>query len=318
MYSCLEYGDRIVEEPDAADIAALVRADTPFWLDIEQPTDAVIDRMAEALELHPLAVEDSKEFEQRAKLVVYGDLVMIVGFGLDPRHGTPVEVHGYLTERFLVTFRRSHSETLARLHTAGSLRRLLGGQPIRILHHLATELHDDFPPYIEQLQGRLRAVETAMLEEPRHEQLAEIISVQRLADNLRRTLTVGRELAARSTVAVSLPGDTTDAGLYAGDIADELRLIVGDLAAVGDSCVAALALHASLANNRQADASRRLAAVATVFLPVTFVVGFFGMNFDVLINDLEQGWPAFVVFGVLLNVVLVVTTSWWLGRRGWS
>ena len=61
--------------------------------------------------------------------------------------------------------------------------------------------------------------------------------------------------------------------LYANDVLDELRLIVADLAAVSDRCLGLLGLHASLASNRQNAASRQLAAVATVFLPITFVVG---------------------------------------------
>jgi magnesium transporter len=315
MRSWLEHGDISVENPDAAELTALVRAEIPFWLDIEQPTEEVVDRLATALALHPLAVEDSKEFDQRGKLVAYGDVVMIVGFGLDIEAGEPIEVHGYLTELSLITMRRTRSDTIERLHASGSIRRLLATEPVRILHHQTTEKHDDIPPYIDELDARLATVEAAMLIEPRDEHLAEIIAIHQRADVLRRTLTPGRDLAARSLVALSLPGDTTDATLYATDLADELRLIVADLAAVGERCIAALGLHASLANNRQAEASRQFAAVATVFLPVTFVVGFFGMNFDVLVNDFEQGWPVFLVFGFLLNVVCVVATWWWLGRR---
>lgn len=75
--SWVEHGENTVEAPLMADVAALVTSRTPFWLDIEQPSDAVIDRLAAALGLHPLAVEDSKQFEQRSKLVVYGDVVML-------------------------------------------------------------------------------------------------------------------------------------------------------------------------------------------------------------------------------------------------
>jgi Mg2+ and Co2+ transporter CorA len=55
--------------------------------------------------------------------------------------------------------------------------------------------------------------------------------------------------------------------------------------------------------------------VATVFLPATVFVGFFGMNFEVLINDFEQGWTRFLVFGVLLNVTRVAAILWLLRRR---
>lgn len=317
MRSWLEHGDVSIEDVEAEQVVALVASGTPFWLDIEAPTDTIIERLARALDLHPLAVQDSKEFDQRGKLVVYGDVVMAVGFGLDQVTGVPIEVHGYLTESFLITFRRVPSTTIDRLHSSGSLRRLLGEEPAVVLHHLTTELHDEYPPYIDQLEDRLGVVEKQMLGGPRDEHLAEISSIRERADSLRRTLTPGRDLAARSLVATLLPGGTSDATIYISDIADELRLIVSDLAAVGERSVALIGLHASLASNRQAAAGQQLAVVATVFLPITFVVGFFGMNFDVLVNDFEQGWSVFLIFGLLLNVVCIVGTVWWLRRRSW-
>ena len=57
----------------------------PFWLDIENPTDEIVDQLATRLGLHPLAVEDSKQFGQRAKLQVYGNGAMLVGFGFSRR-----------------------------------------------------------------------------------------------------------------------------------------------------------------------------------------------------------------------------------------
>ena len=86
----------------------------------------------------------------------------------------------------------------------GSLRELLGGEPIRVPHHLTTELHDDFVPYIDQLEDRLGAGERSMVAEPRDEYLAEISSIRERADSLRRTLTPGRGLAARSLVETAL------------------------------------------------------------------------------------------------------------------
>ena len=64
--------------------------------------------------------------------------------------------------------------------------------------------------------------------------------------------------------------------------------------------------------------SRRLAAVATIFLPISFLAGFWGQNFNVLIGTLEKGWPAFLVLGVGLSVACVAVTVFILSRRGWN
>jgi magnesium transporter len=313
----LEHDDVTVDGEGALDITSLIEAGSPFWLDVEDPTDETIDLIASALDLHELAVEDSKRFGQRAKLVRYGDVAMVVGFGLDTESGHTIEVHGYFSDHAVVTLRRQPSVAIAALHRSGSVRALLGSQPLVVLHHLASKLHEQFPAYIDQLERRLSEVEASMVDDPRPEHLAEVTTIRQHADELRRALAPGRDLAARTLSTSVLPGLADDAELYAHDIADELRLIVGDLVAVSEQCVAALGLHASLASNRQAATSRQLAGVATVFLPISFVVGFFGMNFDVLVNDFEQGWVVFVLFGVVLNVACVIGTIWWLGRRGW-
>jgi magnesium transporter len=63
--------------------------------------------------------------------------------------------------------------------------------------------------------------------------------------------------------------------------------------------------------------SRRLAAVATIFLPISFLAGFFGQNFSALIGSIE-GWPAFLILGLGLSVAFVAVTVFVLNRRGWN
>jgi magnesium transporter len=107
MRSWIDHDGDVMEEPSPSLIAELVQAGQPFWLDIENPTDEVIDRLAARLGLHPLAVEDSKQFGQQGKLQVYGNVAMIVTFGLDAQLRDPVEVHCYYTAGFLITLRRA-------------------------------------------------------------------------------------------------------------------------------------------------------------------------------------------------------------------
>jgi magnesium transporter len=64
--------------------------------------------------------------------------------------------------------------------------------------------------------------------------------------------------------------------------------------------------------------SRRLAAVATIFLPISFLAGFWGQNFDVLTGSIERGWPAFLVLGVGLSAACVMATVVMLRRRNWN
>jgi len=77
-------------------------------------------------------------------------------------------------------------------------------------------------------------------------------------------------------------------------------------------------LHASLASKHLAAVNRRLAAVATIFLPISFLAGFFGQNFDVLTDSIEKGWTSFLVLGVGLSAACTAVTVFLLSRRRWN
>ena len=318
MRSWIDHAGEVVWEPAPSLVAQLVEAGQPFWLDIENPTDELIDQLAARLGLHPLAVEASKQFSQRAKLQVYGNGVLLVGFGLDEQLREPVEGHCYYTTGFLVTLRRAPSPALNALHQAGSVRPQLGSDPIRALHPLISSLYTQFSALALELDERLDALEQRVLHEADDQELAEITAIRHRAAVTRRILTPGRDLAARTPLIQSLPGATSETQLYAEDISDELQQVVADFTAVEERCAALLVLHASLASKHLAVVSRRLADVATIFLPISFLAGFWGQNFDVLTGSIEKGWPAFLVLGVGLSVACVVVIVLMLSRRSWK
>jgi len=317
MRSWIDHSGQVVWEPAPSLIAQLIEAGQPFWLDIENPTDETIDQLATRLGLHPLAAEASKQFGQRAKLQVYGNGVMLVGFGLDEQLRQPVEVHCYYTTGFLVTLRRAPSPALDALHQAGSVQPQLGSDPIRALHPLISSLYTQFSALALEMDERLDVLEQRVLHEADDEELAEIAAIRRRAAITRRILTPGRDLAARTPLIKSLPGATSETQLYAEDINDELQEVVADFAAIEERGAALLVLHASLASKHVAVVSRRLADVATIFLPISFLVGFWGQNFDVLTGSVEKGWPAFLILGVGLSVACVAVIVFMLGRRSW-
>jgi magnesium transporter len=318
MRSWIDHAGEVVWEPAPSLIAQLVEARQPFWLDIENPTDEIINQLATRLGLHPLAVEGSKQFGQRVKLEVHGNGVMLVGLGLDDRLREPVEVHCYYTTGFLITLRRAPSPALAALRQAGSVQPQLGSDPIRALYPLIGSLYTQFSALALELDERLDVLEQRVLHEADDEELAEITTIQRRAAVTSRILTPGRDLAARTPLIQSLPGATSETQLYAEDINDQLQQVVAAFTAIEDRCAALLVLHASLASKHLAVVSRRLADVATIFLPISFLAGFWGQNFDVLTGSIEKGWSAFLVLGVGLSAACVLLIVFVLSRRSWK
>jgi len=316
--SWINHGTEIVDGPSPSLVRQLVEAGQPFWLDIENPTDEIIDRLAARLGLHPLAVEDSKQFGQRGKLQIYGSVVMMVGFGLDQQMREPVEVHCYYTTRFLITLHRAPSPALDALRREASVRPLLETDPVQAVHRLVSSLHAPFPEFVLGLDERLDALEQRVLREADDDDLTEITGIRHQAAAMRQALTPGRDLTHRMPLILSLPGATPETRMYVEDLSDELQRFVADLTAIEERCITLLSLQASLSGNHLAVVSRRLATVATIFLPISFLAGFWGENFNVLTGTIEKGWPAFLILSVGLTLACILVTTFILSRRGWT
>jgi magnesium transporter len=315
MRSWIDYAGEVVWDPAPSLITQLVAAAQPFWLDIEDLSDEIIDQLATSLDLHPLAVANARQSGQRAKLQVYRNGVLLVGFGLDAQLHEPVEVHCYCTTGYLITLRRAPSPALDAVRQAGSVDPLPDSDPIRTLHPVISSLYTQFAALYLRLDQRLDELEQRVLREPDDEELAEITAIRHRAAMSRRILTPGRNFAARLPLVQSLPGASSETRPCAEDIHDELQQVVADLTAIEERRTGLLALPASLASKRLAAVSRRLATVATIFLPIGFLAGFWGQNLNVLTGSVEKGWPAFLVLGVGLSVGCVVVSVLLLRRR---
>ncbi len=185
MRSWIDHAGEVVWDPSLALVTQLVAAGQPFWLDIEDPTDEIIDQLATSLGLHPLAVENSKQFGQRAKLQVYRNGALLVGYGFDDQLHEPVEVHCYCSTGFLITLRRAPSPALDAVRRAGSVQPLPESDPIRTLHPIISSLYTQFSALYLRLDQRLDELEQRVLREADDEELAEITAIRHRAATTR-------------------------------------------------------------------------------------------------------------------------------------
>jgi magnesium transporter len=275
--------------------------------------------LRDVFDFHPLAVEDSEHFGQRAKIEDYDDVVFLVFYGAAPApdEDLPVEVHCFYSARFLVTVRRDEAPALDGLVREYELGRLKLGKPIGLLHKVLDGLVDSFFPVLDDYDDRIEQIESSFVAHPDEAQLHELFAMRRTLATLRRAVAPQREvLLAVLSGTAPLPGITDEAERRLRDVYDHLARLDEGIDRYRDVLAGAVDLYVSLASNRANAVMKQLTVIAGVFLPLSFVVGFFGQNFGWLVDHVG-GWTAFVGLGIGVEVVALVGLVVVFRRRGW-
>ncbi len=298
-------------------VAAKLQAGETFWLDLVAPSAEDYDLLRDPFGFHPLAVEDSEHFGQRPKAEDFEDVVFLVVYGWSPDEDGLVEVHCFYSERFLVTVRRDEAPAL------DGLRRRLESDPERfpegslLLYEVVDRLVDGFFPLLEQFDERLDLIEEHIFAEPKPEHLEDIFNMKRRLVRLRRVVAPERDLLGRMLGGgFELPGMTNETERYFRDVYDHLVRLVEAMDGNRELMNAAIDAYLSTASNRLNVTTKQLAVIATVFLPLTFVTGFFGQNFGWMVDHVDS-WQMFVALGLGLEALTLIALLVLFRLRGW-
>jgi magnesium transporter len=306
---------------EPARIEALRARDEFFWLDLHDPAPEQLERAGALLSLHPLALEDSREFGQRPKLDRYPDAVLLVYFsarvtpnGLSVE---PVEVHLHLSGGFLLTVRHGACAALDELHAA-----LAADEPVAeeyVVYRVLDGLTDAVYPVVDRLEERIDALEAAVLRDVDQRQLGQIHRLKQEVQALQRRFLPQRDqFGAASEAIMQLPGLSRGSREYLRDIADHLAQVTGELFRQGDDLAALTSTYFNANATRVNRLATRLTVIATFFLIWTLVTSFFGQNFGWLVRHIDS-LEAFVVYetlGLVLPTVIAAIV-FWRRRREW-
>ncbi len=302
---------------DRDELADLRARDEFFWLDLESPGDREVAALGDVLGLHSLAVEDTLVFGQRPKLEAYDDEVLLVFYGAHAgANGRPegLETHCYLSGGYVVTIRRNACPEFAELRSRLE-RGPLGGEQW-IVYRILDALTDTFFPMLARLDDDIDKLESEILAQPSEEQLGKIFALRRGLVELRQVVAPQRDVFARTMEDItSLPGLEPDTHDYFRQIYDHLIRVSDTIDTYRDVLSNAADVYLSIVSNRLNDVMKRLTLIATVFLPLTFVTGFFGQNFDWLVGAIDS-FGAFLLFGVGGLAVPLAILFAYFRRRG--
>jgi magnesium transporter len=288
-----------------------------FWLDLHKPTAHELALLREPLGHHPLAVEDAEHFGQRPKLEEYDGYVYLVVYGANSDRDALVEVHCFLSEKYLVTVHRDDCPAFADLRKQATEGRPPALVPALALYRVVDALADSFFPELSKLDDRIDELENGVLKKPDETQLEQVFRLKRRLVTWRKVITPERDLFARlATGVVSIPGMTPDAERYYRDVYDHLIRISDLVDSYRDLLTGAMDVYLSTVSNRLNEVMKRLTIVATIFMPLTWIVGFFGMNFTWMVRNIT-GWTPFILLAVVTQVVAVGVMLVLFRRHQW-
>jgi len=306
----------VITDADEPRIAALLERDEFFWLDLHDAGQGAFDRVGDMLGLHPMAMEDTREFGQRPKVDAYESHVLVVFYTSRPP-AQPLEVHLYISGDFIATVHRDACDALEELHAQ------LAEEPTHdeemLIYRILDGLTDAHYPVISELETRIDALEVAILTRPRREHLTESYRLKQDVRELHRlTAAEHEQFKTAHELILQLEGLTKSSRPYLRDIGDHLAQITSEFQRQLDDLLALTQTYFNANSDRLNAVATRLTIGGTIFVIWTVVTGFFGQNFGWLVSNIDTKHD-FLLFGVTSLVVptVVLLTLFWVKRDDW-
>ena len=303
----------------------LVRSRRGFlWVDfVAEPPDICLP-ILEDFGFHHLAIDDALQETHVPKLDDWTDYLYIVLNYMDVKKDGEVwdttvdELDIFLGPNYIVTHHdhpiRAVDETW---HSCDRDPRTLQEGPDHLLYKIADYMVAEYMPIVEEIDSEIDQIEDIVFDRPSPRTLERLFALKRVLLAMRRILLPQREVLnklARDDYQVIDPKDR----VFFRDIYDHLVRLHDLNESLRDLVGGALDTYLSVINNRMNEVMKTLTIITTLFMPLTFVTGFFGMNFFEPHGTLNN-WTSNPVFDVVLaiNVLLPIGMYIWMRRRTW-
>jgi magnesium transporter len=288
------------------------------WVDLQQFEIGDLRILQERFGFHPLAIEDCTNTDQRAKVDEYDGYLFIVQRAIqagvrEDEAFTTTELSAFLGEHYLVTVHREPIKQLEAVWRRATTDVNCAEQGVDFLLYLITDaLVDDGFPIIDEISDRLEMIEAEILDRVEQSQLIRLLGLRRELISLRRTLAPERDVLAM-LVRRGDPRISEKTGHYFRDAYDHVVRAYEEIDVERDLLGNAMEAYISMMENRTNIIMKQLTIFASIFLPLTFVTGFFGQNFDAMPF---KSMPLY--YGMLaICAGLPIGMLYWFWRRKW-
>lgn len=318
--------DRVVEQKidDPRQLKELLDQWPVVWVDVVGlGSEETLRAIAEIFHIHPLALEDVVHSHQRAKVDAYEENLYIVLRIPDPSHEQLCEQFSlFLGKNYLLTFQERPGDCFDLIRAGLRLRESVARQgvhPDYLAYRLIDASIDAYFPVLETIGDHLDRLDEPAAVGKTNEAFAELHVVRRELLMLRRAVWPLRDAISELRSEVT-PYVTDETRVYLRDCYDHAVQLIDLLESYRDIAGDVRDYYLSSISNRMNEIMKTLTVIATIFLPLSFIAGVYGMNFNTAISkwnmpelNWRYGYP--YALGVMLLVALGMLFSFF--RRGW-
>lgn len=298
-------------------------AEGMVWLDLrEEAPEVCAPILRDIFDFHPLAIDDALEESHVPKIDDWGKYLYLVlhavSYNLQDNDINTLELDIFVGSHYLVTHQTTPLKAVDRVWALCQRdERHLRKGAAHLLYKLADELAADYMPVVEDIDVTIDEIEDQVFDNPAPSLLEQIFGLKRALLTLRRIIGPQREVLnklGRGDYAVIPAGY----GVFFRDVYDHLVRLYDISESLRDLVGGALDTYLSVVSNRMNEVMKTLTVITTMFMPISFLAGFFGMNFfqPVFALNAWTGRAAFVAL-LLVMALLPMSMYWWMRRRSW-
>jgi len=298
------------EVSSAADLSGEKDKPGKLWIDIIGLQDvALLGNIGNLFGLHPLILEDILNTDQRPKIEDLTDYLYIVlrNFHNHENDTLPSEqVSIVLGKNFILSFQEKESALFepVRERLAGDKGKIRKAGCDYLVHALIDNVVDNYFILLEDMEERIEKLEDDLIRQTAPAKLQSIHILKRELIFLRKSLWPLRETISSLQRSDSPLIDEPNA-LYFKDIFDHIIAIIDTVDTFRDMLSGMLDIYLSSASMKLNEVMKVLTIIATIFMPLTFLAGVYGMNFKYM-PELELPWGYFAVLAVMLTIALLM------------
>ncbi|OMP68385.1 magnesium/cobalt transporter CorA [Domibacillus epiphyticus] len=282
-----------------------------YWVDFNVPTEEETHVLHDFFAFHPLAIEDCLHFIQRPKLDYYDDHNFLIIQMVNQKTLSPEELDIFWCSDYIVTFHRKSSVEVdtvwERLLDSKKNKNL---NPVQVLYHLVDKVVDQFFPSVYQIEDSLIHLEA---DETDHDKTNDLFEIRKELLKLRRIIFPMRELLYRILNSERIHMSKKNK-VYFKDIYDHLLMLTEIVESNRELTKDMRDSYLSVNSNRMNSIMMTLTVITTIFMPLTFIAGIYGMNFEYM-PELTWRYGYFMALGLMAGIALTMFA--FFRRKGW-